>query len=101
MGSQLTGLISDGIGDAFGNSDIGRQVGNVFGNGLGSVGGTMLSNYLKGNTLMQGVSKNLGASLQGAASGLAADFAGKGVNALMGDSKLGNFAGGATSSALG
>ena len=101
MGSQLTGLISDGIGDAFGNSGIGRQVGNVFGNGLGSVGGTMLSNYLKGNTLMQGVSKNLGASLQGAASGLAADFAGKGVNALMGDSKLGNFAGGATSSALG
>ena len=101
IGSQLTGLISDGIGDAFGNSGIGRQIGNVFGNGLGSVGSTVLDNYLKGNTLMQGIGKNLGASLQGAASGLAADFAGKGVNALMGDSKLGNFMGGATSSALG
>ena len=101
VGSQLTGLISDGIGDAFGDSGIGRQIGNVFGNGLGSVGSTVLDNYLKGNTLMQGIGKNLGASLQGAASGLAADFAGKRVNALMGDSKLGNFIGGATSSALG
>lgn len=86
------GMASDYIGgqlgSMFGDSDIGRGIGTVFSQGVSSAGNTMANNILKGTSLTQGLGQNVGASVAGAAAGLGANYIGKGINALGGNSML-------------
>ena len=68
---------------------------------LGTAGSTIIDNISKGNIITEGLQKNVGSTVSGIAGGLAANYAGQGISSLMGNSNLGKFTGGATSSALG
>jgi len=103
LGSQLidygSQVLSNGLfGD---DSEVGRAVGGAMSGTLGSVGNTLLDNFIKGNTLYEGLGKNAISGASGALGGLAASQVGKGITSIMGDSNLGRFTGGAASSALG
>lgn len=86
------GMASDYIGgqlgSIFGDSELGRGIGTVFSQGVSSAGNTMTNNILKGTSLTQGLGQNVGASVAGAAAGLGANYIGKGINALGGNSML-------------
>ena len=85
VSSQLSGLVTDGM---FGDSGLGRGIGTVVSQGVSSAGNTMANNILKGTSLTQGLGQNVGASVAGAAAGLGANYIGKGINALGGNSML-------------
>ena len=85
IGSQLSGMFTDGM---FGDSDIGRGMSNIFSSGISAATDTMANNIIKGNALTQGLGKNVGSSVAGAALGTGANLVGRGINALGGDSKL-------------
>jgi hypothetical protein len=61
----------------------------------------MADNLIKGVGLTEGLSKNVGSSLAGAGAGLAANYLGKGITSLMGDSRLGRATGQGISTGLG
>ena len=86
------GMASDYIGgqlgSMFGDSELGRGIGTVFSQGVSSAGNTVANNILKGTSLTQGLGQNVGASVAGAAAGLGANYIGKGINALGGNSML-------------
>jgi hypothetical protein len=63
-------------------------MGTLFSSGVSSVGNTLANNVLKGTTLTEGLGKNAGASLAGAGAGLAANYVGRGINSLGGNSML-------------
>ena len=85
VSSQLSGLVTDRM---FGDSELGRGIGTVVSQGVSSAGNTMANNILKGTSLTQGLGQNVGASVAGAAAGLGANYIGKGINALGGNSML-------------
>jgi hypothetical protein len=72
----------------FGDSDIGRGIGTVFSQGVSSAGNTMANNILKGTSLTDGLAKNAGASIAGAGAGIAANYIGRGINSLGGNTML-------------
>ena len=87
------GLGTDYLGNlgsqVFGNdTDLGRIMGTVFSQGLSSAGNTISNNLLKGVTFSQGLGQDVGASVAGAAAGIAGNYIGRGINSLGGDSML-------------
>lgn len=86
--SLLTDQLSNGIVSQFGDSEFGRGFGTLFSSGISSAGNTITNNLLKGQLLTEGLGTNTATSLAGTASGLAANFIGKGINSLGGDSIL-------------
>lgn len=86
--SLLTDQLSNGIASQFGDSEFGRGFGTLFSSGISSAGNTITNNLLKGQLLTEGLGTNTATSLAGTASGLAANFIGKGINSLGGDSML-------------
>ena len=85
VGSTLSGLASNEI---FGDSEFGRGMGTIFSQGVTSATDTMANNIIKGTSLTQGLGKNVGSSVAGAGAGLAANYIGKGITSVLGDSKL-------------
>lgn len=87
--SSITGWASDQLSDnIFGDSEVGRNVGNIFSQGVSSFGNTLADNVVKGQGLFQGAGINTGSAVAGAAAGMAANYIGKGINSLGGNSKL-------------
>lgn len=87
--SSITGWASDQLSDnIFGDSEVGRNVGNIFSQGVSSFGNTLANNVIKGEGLLQGAGINTGSAVAGAAAGMAANYIGKGINSLGGDSML-------------
>ena len=80
LGGQVTGL--------FGDSELGRGLGNIFSQGITETGNTLSQNILKGNSFTQGLGQNVGNAVAGAGVGLASNYIGKGINSLGGDTKL-------------
>ena len=72
----------------FGDSELGRGFGNIFSSGLSSTGNTVMNNIMKGDLFSKGLATNAGTSIAGAASGLAANYIGQGINSLGGNSML-------------
>ena len=70
------------------DSELGRSLGTLFSSGVSSAGNTIGNNLLKGSSLLNGLSQNVGTSLAGAGAGLVANYIGQGINALGGDSRL-------------
>lgn len=98
VAQSFANKVSDKI---FDDSEMGRNLGTIFSSGLGSAGNTILSNIVKGENFLQGVSQNVGASIAGTAAGLGANYIGQGITSLMGNSKLGKFTGQATATTAG
>ena len=87
--NALTDYLSDYTGSMFGDdSELGRGLGTLFSSGVSSVGNTLSNNILKGTTLTEGLGVNAGASIAGAGAGLAANYIGRGINSLGGNSML-------------
>ena len=87
--SSITGWTSDQLSDnIFGDSEVGRNVGNIFSQGVSSFGNTLANNVIKGEGLFQGAGINTGSAVAGATAGMAANYIGKGINSLGGDSML-------------
>lgn len=87
--SSVTGWASDQLADnIFGDSEVGRNVGNIFSQGVSSFGNTLANNVIKGEGLFQGAGINTGSAVAGATAGMAANYIGKGINSLGGDSML-------------
>ena len=87
--SSITGWASDQLSDSiFGDSEVGRNVGNIFSQGVSSFGNTLANNVIKGEGLLQGAGINTGSAVAGATAGMAANYIGKGINSLGGDSML-------------
>jgi len=61
---------------------------NIFSQGVSTAGNTMATNIMKGQALTQGLGKNVGHSVSGAAVGLASNLIGQGINSLGGNSRL-------------
>ena len=95
---QLSDIASNGM---FDDSELGRGMGTLFSSGISSAGNTMADNLMKGQMLSEGLGQNVGASLAGAGSGLAANYIGKGITSAMGDSRLGRAVGTGVSTGLG
>ena len=85
-----TGIFTDKLSDnLFGDdTELGRGLGTIFSSGVSSATSTMSNNILKGTSLTQGLSQNVGASVAGAGAGIAGNLIGKGINSLGGDSML-------------
>lgn len=100
-----SGVLGQGIDffaqNAFGDSDAGQVMGNLFSTGLSSISDTVLNNFSKGTGLLQGMGKNLSGSLTGAAIGIGANYLGKGISAAMGNSSAGKALGAGVASGVG
>ncbi len=89
-------------GQFFGNdTELGRSMGTLFSSGLSATGNTIANNVLKGQAFTSGLGQNVGSSVGGAASGLAANYIGKGITSAMGDNYAGRAVGAGVSTALG
>ena len=89
IGSQVVNQLTDNFTEGlFGDSELGRGMGTLFSSGLSSAGNTITNNIIKGTTFAEGLGKNVGASVAGATAGLAANYIGKGITSLGGDSML-------------
>ena len=99
--NTINAIASQGIGTAtdylsekvsnniFGNdTEIGRNMGTLFSSGVSSAGNNISNNLLKGNSLIDGLGKDVGSSVAGAGAGIAANYIGQGINSLGGDSRL-------------
>lgn len=85
LGSSLSNYASSKI---FDDSEFGRSMGTIFSQGVSSATDTMANNLIKGTSLTQGLGKNAGSSVAGAAAGIGANYVGRGITAALGDSKL-------------
>ena len=85
LSSNIADKMTDGM---FGDSYIGQNLANIFSQGVSTAGNTMATNLMKGQALTQGLGKNIGQSVSGAAVGLASNLIGQGINSLGGDSRL-------------
>ena len=83
------------------DSDIGRSMGTLFSSGISSTGSTIADNLIKGDALTKGLGKNVGSALEGAATGIAANYIGQGISSLGGNSRLSSAAGAGVASGLG
>lgn len=100
--SSITGWASDQLSNnIFGDSEVGRNVGNIFSQGVSSFGNTLANNVAKGQGLFQGAGINTGSAVAGAAAGMAANYIGKGINSLGRDSMLSRGLGQGVSTGLG
>ena len=79
------------------DSDLSRILGTTF----SSATDTLTNNILKGEALTSGLSQNVGQSLAGAGTGLAANYIGKGISSLGGNSAFSRGLGAGVSTGLG
>ena len=88
--SSLTGQLSNQVSEGiFGtDTELGQAMGNLFSTGINTAGDQVVNNIFKGESLMNGMSQNVGSSLAGAGAGIAANYIGKGISSLGGNSKL-------------
>jgi len=63
-------------------------MGNLFSTGINTAGDQIANNIFKGESLMNGMGQSVGSSLAGAGAGMAANYIGKGISSLGGNSKL-------------
>ena len=80
LSNQIMGNLND--------SELGRNLGAIFSSGISSAGNTLSNNLIKGQSLTTGLANNVGASVAGAGAGIAANYIGKGINSLGGDTML-------------
>ena len=85
----------------FDNSELGRGLGTLFSSGVSSAGNNISNNLLKGQFFAEGLGKDVGNSVAGAGVGLAANYIGKGINSLGGNSMLSRGIGQGVSTGLG
>ena len=98
----MTGQLGESFANALGNdTDAGRVMGTLFSQGVSSAGDTLTTNLMKGQALTQGLGRNMGGSLAGAGTGLAANYIGQGISSMMGDSRLGQAIGSGVATGLG
>lgn len=97
--SKLTDKLTDNLFDN--DSELGRSLGTLFSSGVSSTTNTLTNNILKGTYLLDGLGKNIGASLAGTGAGIAGNFIGKGINSLGGNSMLSRGLGQGVSTAIG
>lgn len=81
-----------------GKSDIGGAFGNMFSNGFGGFKGSPI---YKGQYLMDGISKDAGASLAGTGAGLVSNYIGSGITSLGGNTLTSRGVGAGIASGLG
>lgn len=95
--SQIGGALANNIGNTLFDQDthFGSIMGGLFSSASSSALGNLSSNILKGNALTQGMGKDMLGSVGGAAAGIAANYAGRGITKAMGNSNLGKFTGAA------
>ena len=82
LGNQTNNFFQDS------NSEWGHAVGNVFSSGVNSAFNTASNNLFKGQTLSQGLLQDAGGSMAGAAIGTGANYLGRGINNLGGNTAL-------------
>ena len=70
------------------DTELGRTMGTLFSSGINSATNTMSNNILKGQVLTEGLGKNMGTALAGTGVGIAANYLGRGINELGGDTRL-------------
>ncbi len=80
--------LSNQVVNMMGDSEIARNLGTIFSSGISSTGKTISDNIIKGQALTTGLGRNVGASVAGTAAGVAANYIGKGINSLGGNSML-------------
>ena len=83
------------------SSDWGRGLGTLFSQGSSAAMGRLSSNIMKGQFLTEGLGQDVGASLAGAAAGLAGNYIGRGISSLGGNSMLSRGIGAGTGTAIG
>ena len=86
--SVLTDYLTEKVNPFNEDSDFGRVMGTLFSQGVSSAGNNMANNLIKGIGLTEGLSQNVGSTLAGTGTGIAANYLGQGINALGGDSRL-------------
>lgn len=88
--SSLTGQLSNQVSEGiFGtDTELGQAMGNLFSTGINTAGDQVVNNIFKGESLMNGMGQSVGSSLAGAGAGMAANYIGKGISSLGGNSKL-------------
>lgn len=97
LGSQLGSFMQP----AFGDEEAGQVAGSLVGSAVGTTFSKMGDNLLKGISLQEGLSRDVGASVAGVGAGIAGNYIGKGINSLGGDSRLSRGLGAATASGIG
>lgn len=88
--SSLTDQLSNQVSEEiFGtDTELGQAMGNLFSTGINTAGDQVVNNIFKGESLMNGMGQSVGSSLAGAGAGIAANYIGKGISSLGGNSKL-------------
>ena len=100
--NALSGVATNQLSNQlFDDSELGRGLGTLFSSGISSAGNTMANNALKGTYLTKGLGQNVGVSMAGAGSGLAANYIGQGINSLGGNSMLSRGLGAGVATGLG
>ena len=94
----VNGMDLSGI---FGDSVLGRNLGNMFSSGISTASSNIAQNIFKGESLTQGLGQDVGQSIAGTAAGLAGYGIGQGINALGGNSKLSRGLGAGVASGIG
>ena len=95
FGSQLTSQGFDALGSLGTNyltsafdTEAGGNVGQVLGSAFSSMTNTMSNNIIQGNALIEGMGRNVGASLAGTGMGIAGKYIGKGISEIGDNSRL-------------
>lgn len=101
--SSLTGQLSNQVSEGiFGtDTELGQAMGNLFSTGINTAGDQVVNNIFKGESLMNGMGQSVGSSLAGAGAGIAANYIGKGISSLGGNSKLSRGIGAGVATGLG
>ena len=76
-------------------------MGTLFSTGINSATNTIANNVLKGNALTQGLGQNVGTALAGAGVGIGANYLGRGIAELGGDTRLSRAIGAGVASGVG
>ena len=82
LGNQTNNFFQDS------DSEWGHAMGTVFSSGVNSAFNTTSNNLFKGQTLSQGLLQDAGGSMAGSAVGIGANYLGKGINNLGGNTAL-------------
>ena len=95
FGSQLTSQGISALGSLGTNyltsafdTEAGGNVGQVLGSAFSSMTNTMSNNIMQGNALIEGMGRNVGASLAGTGMGIAGKYIGKGISKIGDNSRL-------------
>ena len=87
--------------DAQQGDQLGAIMGNLFSTTANSATSTMTNNLMKGQGLFDGLGRNVGSSLAGAGSGIAANYIGQGLTSAIGNNYAGRAIGAGVSTGLG